>query len=51
MKSQIKNNVDDQLDKNTVPRFNQTLENNLKVFVGNDIFIILLNMIKHKLMT
>ena len=29
--------VDDQLDKNTILKFNQTLENYLKVSVGNDI--------------
>ena len=33
-----KKNVDDELDKNTIVRFNQTLENYLKVFVGNDIY-------------
>ena len=30
--------IDDQLDKNTVVRFNQTLDNYLKVSVGNDIY-------------
>ena len=30
--------IDDELDKNTVLRFNQTLENYLKVSVGNDIY-------------
>ena len=30
--------VDDQLDKNTILRFNQTLENYLKVSVGNDTY-------------
>ena len=30
--------VDDQLDKNTIVRFNQTLQNYLKVSVGNDIY-------------
>ena len=30
--------VDDELDKNTIVRFNQTLENYLKVSVGNDIY-------------
>ena len=30
--------VDDQLDKNTIVRFNQTLQNYLKVTVGNDIY-------------
>ena len=30
--------VDDQLDKNTIVRFNQTLENHLKVSVGNDTY-------------
>ena len=31
--------IDDELDKNTVLRFNQTLQNYLKVSVGNDIYI------------
>ena len=30
--------IDDELDKNTLLRFNQTLENHLKVSVGNDTF-------------
>ena len=30
--------VDDELDKNTIFRFNQTLQNYLKVSVGNDIY-------------
>ena len=30
--------VDDELDKNTIIRFNQTLENSLKISVGNDIY-------------
>ena len=30
--------VDDELDKNTIVRFNQTLQNYLKVSVGNDIY-------------
>ena len=30
--------VDDELDKNTIVRFNQTLSNYLKVSVGNDIY-------------
>ena len=30
--------IDDELDKNTIVRFNQTLENSLKVSVGNDIY-------------
>ena len=30
--------IDDELDKNTVVRFNRTLENYLKVSVGNDIY-------------
>ena len=30
--------VDDELDKNTILRFNQTLQNYLKVSVGNDIY-------------
>ena len=30
--------VDDQLDKNTIVRFSQTLDNYLKVSVGNDIY-------------
>ena len=30
--------VDDELDKNTIVRFNQTLENYLRVSVGNDIY-------------
>ena len=28
--------IDDELDKNTIVRFNQTLQNYLKVFIGND---------------
>ena len=30
--------IDDELDKNTIVRFNQTLENDLKVSVGNDAY-------------
>ena len=33
-----KKNLDDELDKNTIVSFNQTLEKYLKVSVGNDIF-------------
>ena len=33
-----KKNIDDQLDKNTIVRFNQTLRNYLKVSVGNDTY-------------
>ena len=33
-----KKNIDDQLDKNTIVRFNQTLQNYLKVSVGNDTY-------------
>ena len=33
-----KNYIDAELDKNTIVRFNQTLENYLKVSVGNDIY-------------
>ena len=33
-----KNYIDDELDKNTIVRFNQTLSNYLKVSVGNDIY-------------
>ena len=32
----IRNYTDDELDKNTVLRFNQTLQNYLKVSVGDD---------------
>ena len=32
-----KNYIDDELDKNTIVRFNQTLENYLKVSVGNEV--------------
>ena len=35
--------IDDELDKNTILRFNQALENFLKVSVGNDIY----NLIKY----
>ena len=35
--------VDDELDKNTIVRFNQTLENYLKVTVGNDTY----NLVKY----
>ena len=38
MKYQIKKYIFDELDKNTIVRFNQTLENYLKVSVGNDIY-------------
>ena len=30
--------IDDELDKNTIVRFNQTLQNYLKVSIGNDIY-------------
>ena len=30
--------IDDELDKNTIIRFNQTLENYLKVSAGNDVY-------------
>ena len=30
--------IDDELDKNTIVRFNQTLQNYLKVSVGNDMY-------------
>ena len=30
--------IDDELDKNTILRFNQTLQNYLKVYVGNDVY-------------
>ena len=33
-----KNHIDDEIDKNTVLRFNQTLQNYLKVSVGNDTY-------------
>ena len=33
-----KKHLDDELDKNTILRFNQTLENYLKVSVGNDTY-------------
>ena len=36
--------IDDELDKNTIVRFNQTLQNYLKVSVGNDIY----NLTKYK---
>ena len=36
MKSQTKKNNDDELNKNTILRFNQTLQNYLKVSIGND---------------
>ena len=39
--------VDDELNKNTIFRFNQTLDNYLKLSVGNDT-VNLLNMIKYK---
>ena len=32
--------VDDEIDKNTIVRFNQTLQNYPKVSVGNDIYIL-----------
>ena len=35
--------IDDELDKNTIVRFNQTLENYLKVSIGNDTY----NLIKY----
>ena len=34
----IKKYVDDRLDKNTIVRFNQTFEKNLKVSLGNDTY-------------
>ena len=33
-----KKNIDNEVDKNTIVRFNQTLQNYLKVSVGNDIY-------------
>ena len=36
--------IDDELDKNTIVRFNQTLENYLKVSIGNDTY----NLTKYK---
>ena len=38
--NELSNNkyIDDELDKNTIVRFNQTLENYLKVSVGNDAY-------------
>ena len=33
-----KNYLDDELDKNTILRYNQTIENDLKVSVGNIIY-------------
>ena len=36
----IKKNIDDELDKNTILRFNQPLENYLKVSAGNDAYIL-----------
>ena len=30
--------IDEELDKNTIVRFNQTLQNYLKVYVGNDTY-------------
>ena len=30
--------IDDELDRNTILRFNQTLQNYLKISVGNDIY-------------
>ena len=33
-----KNYIDDEKEKNTVPRFNQTLQNYLKLSVGNDTY-------------
>ena len=40
----VTKNFDDEIDKNTFLRFNQTLENYLKVSVGNDIY----NLTKYK---
>ena len=37
-KYQIKKNIDDQLNKNTIVRFNQTLKNYLKVTAGDDTY-------------
>ena len=34
----VKKYVDDEIDKNTIVRFNQTLTNYLKVSVGNDVY-------------
>ena len=33
-----KKDIDDELDENTILRFNQTLQNYLKVSVGNDMY-------------
>ena len=33
-----KKHIDDELDKNTTPRFSTTLQNYLKVSVGNDVY-------------
>ena len=41
--------VDDSIGDVTILRFNQILENYLKVSVGNDTYIVLLKMIKYKL--
>ena len=30
--------IDDELDKNAILRFNQSLDNHLKVSVGNDVY-------------
>ena len=38
MKYQIKKYIDDELDKNIIVRFNQTLQNYLKISVGNDTY-------------
>ena len=38
MKYQIRNVFEDELDKNTIVRFNQTLQNNLEVSVGNNTY-------------
>ena len=42
--------IDDELDKKNKLRFNQTLENYLKVSVGNDVDNLTTNMIKSKLL-
>ena len=36
--SVTKKNIEDELDKNTIVRFNQTLQNYLRVSVGSDIY-------------
>ena len=46
----IKKHIDDELEKNTFLRFNQTLEKYLEVSVGTDTYNFLLNMIKYNLL-